>query len=312
MLDFIRGGKYDGKHALTLTFAMHAFAEGRNKHALEELLSTVDEQPVEVLGIRHFLLRMRVLEAILEETDEDDLDDLLDDEQAVELAEGTRYLIEHIIDDLPIREIVIEEFEHLSCVLQGFPQIINDTVDEAKIKFACAHDLTWIEMAKITDVLKLTRRVPKHDCGMTHHILQLVKTPDDWCKPKECIRRLTSIAEHFPQHAGEFLPTLAKRSGDEDSVVRGSARKALSKIKPEDIVISAMSILSAYNAGLSFFFVHHAFTFDLSTKRKIISFVLHTTSFKEVGKWNRDDTDAYVGSVRREFQAKFPGLLEHL
>ena len=173
---------------------------------------------------------MRVLEAVLKETDEDDLEDLLDDEQAVELAEGTRYLIEHTIDDLPIREIVIEEFQHLSCVLQGFPQIINDTVDEVKKKFACAHDLTWIEMAKITDVLKLTGRVPKHDCGMTHHILQLVKTPDDWCKPKECIRRLTSIAEHFSQHAGEFLPILVQGCSNEDSDVRRAAMEATGRV----------------------------------------------------------------------------------
>ena len=53
VLDFIHKGKYDKKHDLMLTFAMHAFAESRNKQALKELLSIVDTQPVEVLGVRH-------------------------------------------------------------------------------------------------------------------------------------------------------------------------------------------------------------------------------------------------------------------
>ena len=223
VLDFIRGGKYDGKHALTLTFAMHAFARGRNRHALEELISIVDEKPVEVLGIRHFVLRMRVLEAVLEETDEDDLEDLLNDEQAIELAEGARHLIERTIDDLLVREIVIEELKHLPCVLEGFPQLLNGTIDGMKKMLACAHDLTWKEMAKITDVLKLARHVPKHSNGMTQFILQLVEHPDGWCKPKERVERLSSIAEQLPQHAGEFLPTLAKGCGDKDDGVREAA-----------------------------------------------------------------------------------------
>ena len=386
VLDFINERKYDGKHALTLTFAMHAFAEGRNKHALEELLSIVDEQPVEVLGIRHFLLRMRVLEAVLEETDEGDLEDLLDDEQAVELAERARHLIECTIDDVLIREIVMEEFQHLPRVLKGFPKVVNNTVDQAKKMLARADDLMQTEMAKITDVMKLIKHAPKHNHGMTQYILQLAETPDDWCEPEEGIRRLSLIAKQLPQHAGEFLPTLAKDCGDDDSDVRAAAmfaigsvveavpqhageflpmlakgcddddsdvrvmameaiggvlaaapqhageflpmlaegcvdedllvhnsvRKALGGIKPDEIVISAMSILPAYETGASFFFVEHAFTFDLLSKRKRIPFVLHTTFSKEVGKWSKDDIDVYVGFVRREFQEKFPGLLEHL
>ena len=497
VLDFISERKYDGKHALTLTFAMHAFAEGRYKHALKELLSIVDERPVEVLGIRHFLLRMRVLEAVLEETDEDDLEDLLDDEQPVELAEGARHLIERTIDDVLVREIVIEQFRHLSCVLKSFPQVVNDTVDQVKKMLGRADDLMQTEMAKITDVLKLIRHATKHNHGMTQYILQLVQTPDDWCEPEERIRRLSLIAKQLPQHAGEFLPTLAKGCGDDDSDVRAAAmfaigsvveavpqhageflptlakgcgdddsdvrmaamvaiddvvvaapqhageflptlskgcgdedsdvrtaamfatggvlaaapqrageflptlakgcgdddsdvraaamfaigsvvaaapqhageflptlakrcgdeerdvrgaameaiggvfaaapqhageflstlaegcgdedflvhnsvRKALDGIKPDEIVISAMSILPTYKVGASFFFAEHAFTFDLLSKRKRIPFVLHTTFSKEVGKWSKDDIDVYVGFVRREFEEKFPGLIEHL
>ena len=423
VLDFIRGGKYDGKHALTLTFAMHAFARGRNRHALEELLSIVDEKPIEVLGIRHFVLRMRVFEAVLEETDEDDLEDLLNDEQAIELAGGARHLIERTIDDVLIREIVIEELKHLPCVLEGFPPLLNGTIDEVKKMLACARALTWKEMAKIADVLKLARHIPKHSNGMTQSILQLVEHPDGWCEPKERVERLSSIAEQLPQHAGDFLPTLAKgsgdknvnvrktamaaigsivaavpqhageflptlakgcgderstvrsaamaaigsvvaavpqhageflptlakgcgdedwtvrkaamasvgrvvaaapqhageflptlanRCGDEDPNLRNAARKAVNAINPEEIVISALSILPTYKAGLSFLFMKHSFTFDLLARRKTIPFILHMTFSKEIGKWSKDDIDIFVGFVRREFQEMFPGLLEHL
>ena len=82
-----------------------------------------------------------------------------------------------------------------------------------------------------------------------------------------------NVVAAAPQHAGEFLPTPAKGCGDEDLLVHNSVRKALDGIKPEEIVISAMSILPTYKAGASFFFVEHAFTFDLFSKRKRIPFV---------------------------------------
>ena len=73
-LRFIQREKYNEKHDVTISFAMHAFAEGRGEFALQEMLSIVDQQPVEVLGIQHFLLKMRVLEAAIAESDEDELE----------------------------------------------------------------------------------------------------------------------------------------------------------------------------------------------------------------------------------------------
>ena len=201
------------------------------------------------------------------------------------LHRAARHLIECTIDDVLIREIVMEEFQHLPRVLKGLPKVVNKTVDQAKKKLARADDLMQTEMAKITDVLKLIRHAPKHNRGMAQYILQLAETPDDWCKPEERIRRLSLIAEYLPHHAGEFLSTLAKACDDEDFLMHNSVRKALDGIKPDEIVISAMSILPAYKVGASFFFAEHAFTFDLLSKRKRIPFVLHTTFSKEVGKW---------------------------
>ena len=95
---------------------------------------------------------------------------------------------------------------------------------------ARADDLMQTEMAKITDVMKLIKQAPKHNHGMTQHIVQLVETPNNWCKPKERIRRLSLIAEHLPQHVGEFLPTLAKGCGDKDSYVEVAAMSAIGNV----------------------------------------------------------------------------------
>ena len=215
VLDFIHGGKYDEKNTLALAFAMHAFAKGRNKQVLEELLSIMNEQPVEVLGIRHLFTRMRVLEAVLEEIDEDNLEDILNDVQAIELAGSARQLIERTIDDVLIREIVIEKFPQLSRVLEAFPQVLNDTVDGVKNMLTRSRKLTSLEMAKITDILKLAKHSPIHSGALIQFIFELVKQPDGWCDPDECIRRLESIAKQMPQHAGEVLPMLARAYNNE-------------------------------------------------------------------------------------------------
>ena len=534
VLKFIQEGKYNQKNDVTMHFAMHAFARGRGEDALQSMLSTFGDQPVEVLGVQHFLLKMRILEATLEEAEEDEFEDILDDEQANELAEGARQLFERTIDDVLIREIVVEEFQNLSFVLQGFPRVLDAVIDEVKRILRCSDHLTWKTTAKTEDVLKLARHSPKQSSILIQFALQLVEEPEAWCGPLECIRRLSSIAEQMPKHAGKVLPTLAKGCVDEDSDVRGyameavsrvveaapqhagellptlakgcvdedsdvrgyameavsrvveaapqhagellptlakgcvdedsdvrgyamdavgrvvaaapqhaaevlptlakgcvdedssvrvyameaigrvveaapqhagellptlakrcvdeewnvrpdameaigrvvtaapqhaaellptlakgcvdedssvrvyameavsrvvaaapqhaaellptlakgcvdedsyvriAARTALDGIKPERVVFSAMSILPAYRASLLFFFMQHAFTLDLSTRRKTVPFVLHATSSLEVGKWSKDDTDLLVGFLRREFEEKFPGLLGHL
>ena len=230
VLDFIRGGKYDEKHKLTLTFAMHAFAKDRSKQALEEMLSTMDEQPVEVLGIQHFFLRMRVLEAILEETDEKDLEDVLNDEHAVKLVESARQLLERTVNAILIREIVVKEFQQLSRVLEESPQVLDDKIDEVKKLLEHSEELTWIEMTKTTEVLKLARNSSKYCNEIKRFIAQKVREPEGWCSTTECTRRLNSIVEQMPQQIVECLPTLAKGCGDQNRRVRQAAMEAIGRV----------------------------------------------------------------------------------
>ena len=143
VLKFIQEEKYNQKHALTNSFAMHALAQGRSTFALQELLSAFDENPVEVLGVQHFFLKMRILEAVLEEANKKEIEDLLNDKKAIRLAESARQLLERTINDVPIHETVVEEFQQLPRVLEGFPEILNDTIDEAKNLLSHTHDLTW-------------------------------------------------------------------------------------------------------------------------------------------------------------------------
>ena len=230
VLDFIREGKYDEKHKLTLTFAMHAFAKDRSKQALKELLSIINEQPVEVLGIRHFFLRMRLLEAILEETDEKDLEDVLNDEHAIKLVESARQLLERTVDNILIREIVVNEFQQLSRVLEESPQLLDDTIDEVKTLMGHSRALTRMEITKITAVLKLAKNSSKHCNDIQQFLAERVKAPEGWCHTSESIRRLNSIAEQMPQQIAECLPTLAKGCGNKDWQVRQAAVEAIGRV----------------------------------------------------------------------------------
>ena len=230
VLKFIQEGKYNQKNDVTMNFAMHAFARGRGEDALKTMLSTFGKQPVDVLGVRHFLLKMRILEATLEEADEDELEDLLDNEQAIELAEGARQLLERTIDDVLIREIVVEEFQNHSFVLEGFPRVLDGAINEVKRILRYSDHLTWKTMAKTKDVLKLARHSPKQSSILIQFALQLVEEPEAWRGPLECIRRLSLITEQMPKHAGEVLPTLAKGCVDEYSDVRYYAMDAIGRV----------------------------------------------------------------------------------
>ena len=230
VLKFVQEGKYNQKNDVTMHFAMHAFARGRGEDALKTMLSAFSDQHVEVLGVQHFLLKMRILEATLEEAEEDELEDLLENEQAIELVEGARQLLERTIDDVLIREIVVEEFQNLSFVLQGFPRVLNAVINKVKRILGCSDPLTWKTMAKTKDVLKLARNSPKQSYILVRFVLQLAEKHKGRCNEEECIKRLELIAEQMPQHAGEVLPTLAKQCVDEDWDVCRCAMDAIGRV----------------------------------------------------------------------------------
>ena len=226
-LEFVQGGKYNEKHALTLSFAMHAFGIGRSKNALKEMLSIVDEQPVELLGIQHFFLRMQVFEAIMEETD--DLDALAKDERAIELTKGARRLLEGTLDNVLIREIVVEKFQRCFCVLEEFPMILDNAVEGTKTLLASSRFTTQKEKDRVVDVLKLAEHSSKHSNDI-RSFLQLHNNVEEWRRSCDSMANLKYIATKIPQLTSDVLPTFQKGFSDEDTGVRRSAMLAMCSI----------------------------------------------------------------------------------
>ena len=229
-LEFIQKEKYNEKHDVTLSFAMHAFAEGRGKFALQEMLSIVDEDPVEVLGIQHFLLKMQVLEATIAETDEDGLEELLNEKRAIKLTQGARKLLERTMDDVLVRKIVVDKLQHLSRFFDSIPRALKGPIDMVTKKLSCTDDLTGKELENITDVLKLARHSTEQSYVIIQFVLQQAKEANGWCSSYERLGRLYYIATQIPQHAGKLLPTLAKECGDEEEGVRQAAVEAIVRV----------------------------------------------------------------------------------
>ena len=225
VLDFIHEEKYNRKHALTLSFALRAFAHGQGRHALQEMVSIVDKKPIEVLGVQNFLLKMEVLEATLEEANGSCLKMLIKDEKAIEISTGAYELLTSTRDHVLIRQTVVERFEQCIRVLQEFPSILNGIIDETKQILASPRSLTWKAMDRIQKVLKLARHSPRH----INEIIQWLND-EDWCKTEECIRKFECLASEVPQFACEFLPMLERGCGDEDSSVRQNAVEAVGRV----------------------------------------------------------------------------------
>ena len=230
VLEFVQREKHNQKHALTISFAMHAYAKGRNGEALHEMLSIVDQQPVEVLGLQHFFLRLRVLNASLAEADEDDVETIVNAEVAIELANGARRLLESTIHNVPIRKIVIDKYEPLFWVLDKFSEILNETVAQVKRLLASARNLSENDEARIEDVLKLARHSPKHITDVVHSFTRLTNKDEDRHHPAEGIRRLVLIAPGAPRIAGDLLPLLERNCSDEDSGVRYNAMEGIKSV----------------------------------------------------------------------------------
>ena len=220
---FIRKGKYIEKYILTISFAMQAFAKAWGQDAFYAMLSLLDEQPVEPLGVRHVLLKMRVFEACLEgaadlkrEKDLNGLDVFLVDEEARELIESVRKLSEKTIHNAPLRQIVVKKLEQCSNVLDEFPKVLKNTVEEVKQLLASERDLTNGDMAKIRDVLKLAERSPKLNSGIDEWRLKLPNTNKD---PRHAMEDMMVASTEASRQMQDLLPILETEWCNEGSNV---------------------------------------------------------------------------------------------
>ena len=228
---FIDRGKYDEKNALTMSFVMHALvAEIHDTDAFRDLLLMIDRQPVEVLGMQHFFIKMRVLEATLEEARGEVLGLLLQDEKANEIVEGALHLIKSTIDNAAVRDIVIENFERCIRTLEEFPQILNDVVEETKQKLAGADTLQENEISKIQCVLKLAKHSSGHIDGIGQMLSHEMAKVEDRRSPRDIIWRSGLVTEEAPHLAGDFVRVLKKKWKDEHIDVRESAVVGIGRI----------------------------------------------------------------------------------
>ena len=219
---FIQRTKYIEKYTLTICFPMHAFAKACGEDALEDMLSILDEQPVEILGIRHLFLRMRVLEACLEEADKNDLPVLLRDEEALELIESVRELSMRTIDDAPLRQIVVENSEQCSIVLERFPDALSDTVvEEVKQLLARGRGVKNEEKVKVKDALKLAKCTPKNINEIYEFSLKLPNVDIGRCcaMGEDTNRRATHIARKASDQLHHLLSMLEGEWSNEGSKV---------------------------------------------------------------------------------------------
>ena len=229
VLDFIQEEKYNQKHALTLSFAMHANAQGRNKNALHEMLSIVNDEPIEILGIQHFLLTMQVLEASLEEAEKSDLKTLVKDEEAIRIANGARKLLDCTMHNVLVRQVVVGKLEKCTRVLEEYPTILDDIADEAKHLLASSDRFTWKTEEKIRNVLKLSKHSPKHMEEIKQLLLQLAKKAKEWCGAQECTRSFECFVTELPQLAGDLMPLLEKGCSDINPSVRRGVIEAVGR-----------------------------------------------------------------------------------
>ena len=228
--DFIDRGKYDQRKDLTISMSMHALAEeGQGINVLHHMLSIIDSQPVEVLGMQHFFLKMRVLEATLEEADEDDSGDLVKDEQAIELAKGARRLLNCTIDHSLALEIVTERFEECSHVLEAFSNILHDAMEETKDLLVSAKNLSEGDNAKIRNVLKLMKHTPEYNDNIIQLFFLLLNGSGEGCSFEERMKRLALIASEAPHLASNLVPMLEKGCTSPDFFMRKNTIATIEK-----------------------------------------------------------------------------------
>lgn len=231
---FVSKHKYE--HQYRVMFSFLAGEASRNGvEGLEKLLSLVDEDPQEVVGVQHTCLQMRLLSEWLctveEQFGEEELESLEETFGIVETY--NKWLSKGICQEKPIAKsagggmdlltILLEEFEGFRIVAKYNTGLMNTLKDASK---AAEASVRLVVLEALGGILKVAP-----DCGV-----QIVNTLINACKDSEWrVRRsamgiLGEVVRAAPNCGGTVVDALLDACRDLTDVVADTALKVLEKI----------------------------------------------------------------------------------
>ena len=137
-LEFLREEKYLDRHRTTLMFLAQQLAVQQGVAGLPELLSSLDEEPIEVIGLQHLFLKLRVAESWLTALDDSNIEEFCHCDAVVQLIDVS-ISVPRLPDKIVVRREFGDLFRHmiLQCptLFATVPKILDHLTEKTMVRY---------------------------------------------------------------------------------------------------------------------------------------------------------------------------------
>lgn len=132
---FISENKYRSLHRTTFSF-MAQEAGHNGIEALHEIFKIVDDNPMDVIGVQHVMMKARLLEAFLSASDPEKQRNACCDDSCVDLVHSVAFLPAVWEDDEEIVDKVLDFLKELRSTIKSFPRVTAMIIHSLKRRLA--------------------------------------------------------------------------------------------------------------------------------------------------------------------------------
>ena len=227
-LDFLREEKYLKRYRTTLMFLAQQLAEKQGVDGLSELLSNLDEEPMEIIGLQHLFLKLYIIEAWLTGLEEKSkIEDCCDCEPIASMIGASMSLITNTATNY-------REFSKiLGSLLRQCPVLFGAV---PKMLDCLTNSSTMIRNTVRHDVFGEVVRVAKHSPG---HLERLVDEAHHYIKSLNLWERYTGmdmlreLMDCAPQLSTDLLSLCETILLDETFRRQGVSLQAVISVLPD-------------------------------------------------------------------------------
>ena len=206
---FLTNGKYTADNRDVISFMTQAIAQSRRGIGLQKLFSFIDQEPREIIGVRHFLLKLCLLDKFLAGLWRSEIDETTSNDAASQIIHTLTLIIKELKPGNDLWNIIITKLREYPNVLRQYhDEVIGALTEESKLQDVVDADC-------FEDIVMLTIFCPRHTADLVDVAREKL---EDQSNPRIRLAGLYMVRDilgHHQDRTRDLVPML--RKGCEDS-----------------------------------------------------------------------------------------------
>ena len=213
VLTILEAGRYIGKYRMPISFMMQALAEHNDAKTFLEVISLVSKDDPEIIGVQHFLLKLRIFDAWLAGLMDSETNELLKNELIRRLIDTVKLILGEVNSDSALWSVATRSFLEFPNFFHTFSEVLDSATETSRLN-------ELVDPHRFGHVMRLLKYSPRHMTDFKERLVEKLSQRSG----KEIVRgskMAKCLIRNFPDdHSTELIQQLGDKYNDADRCLR--------------------------------------------------------------------------------------------